>query len=380
MGRTIKLGMVMGVTGGLEELGAPIRDAAVLVPQQVNDADTAFSVDHQFEDSGTNPSQGVQGANSLINGGYPMICGALSSEVSLQIAQNAAIPNGVTMCSPASTAPDFTTLEDDDLFFRTAATDALQGAVLADIAANRAGASSASTLFLNNTYGQGLAAGFADSFSSDHGGEVTAEVSFPQGRSTYTSQLTAALSDEPDTMLIVGYPESGVQIFRDFYSDFNRPDMPIVVPDGLQASSLPDDVGFDMTNVTGTAPSGEGPGLEAFRELYQNEYDSDPTESPFTKQSYDAAAALVLANAAAGENSGRGVRDQIRAVTSESGTEITPDNLVEGIEMAAAGEEISYRGASGQVAFDDNGDVTGVVYDYFEYTSDGLEITDTIVP
>ena len=39
-GRTIDLGILMGVTGGLEELGPPIRDTAQLVPRQINDADT----------------------------------------------------------------------------------------------------------------------------------------------------------------------------------------------------------------------------------------------------------------------------------------------------------------------------------------------------
>jgi ABC-type branched-subunit amino acid transport system substrate-binding protein len=377
-GRTIQLGLLMGVTGALEELGPPIRDAASLVPTQIDEADTAHEVQTQFEDTATSPSQGVSGAEALVNAGYPMICGALSSEVSLQVAQSVAIPNQTVMCSPASTSPQFTTLEDDDFFFRTAAPDTIQGRVLARIAADRIGAGSASVLALNNAYGNGLSQGFADAFE-ERGGAVTATASFSSGSQSYTSQIQSALEGDPDTMLIVAYPEDGVQIFRDFYSNFDRADMPILVSDGLQDSSLPGDVGQDMTNVSGTAPIGEGPGLDVFNDLYSEEFGS-PEGRPFIRQAYDAAAVLVLANAAAGENDGPAVRDNVRPVTSGEGTEITPDNVVEGVELAAEGEAIRYRGVSGETEFDENGDPAGVAYEYFQFTSGGLEVVETVEP
>jgi ABC-type branched-subunit amino acid transport system substrate-binding protein len=377
-GRTIQLGMLMGVTGTLEELGPPIRDAATLVPTQINDADTGAEVETQFEDTATAPSQGVSGAEALINAGYPAICGALSSEVSLQVAQSVAVPNQTVMCSPASTSPQFTTLEDDDYFFRTAAPDTIQGRVLARVAADRIGVGSASVLALNNAYGNGLSQGFADAFE-ERGGTVTAQVSFSSGSSSYTSQLQSALDDEPGTMLIVGYPEDGVRIFRDFYTNFDRPDMPILVSDGLQDGSLPGDVGQEMTNVTGTAPIGEGPGLESFNTLYSEEYGS-PEGKPFIRQAYDAAAVLILANAAAGENDGPTVQENVRSVTSGDGTDVTADNIAEGVEQAVAGEAIRYRGVSGETEFDEHGDPGGVSYEYFEFTGDGLEVVETLTP
>ncbi|RXK50239.1 ABC transporter substrate-binding protein [Halorientalis pallida] len=378
-GRTIKMGLLMGVTGGLSDLGPPIRNAAQLVPQQVNDADSDFEVDVQFEDTATAASQGVSGGNALVNGGYPMICGALSSEVSLQVANQVAIPNGVTMCSPASTAPDFTTLDDNDYFFRTPPTDALQGQVLAQIASERQGHSSAATLYLNNAYGNGLSAGFADAFENEYGGSVTASVSFSEGQNSYSSQLSQALGDDPDVLVVVGYPGSGVTIFRDYYNDYGA-DRDILVSDGLQSADLPGNVGRSMRNVTGTAPLGEGPGVDFFSEQFQNTYDSDPAGQPFTRQSYDAAAVLVLANAAAGENSGAAVRDNVRTVAQGDGEEITPSNLVDGIEMAASGDAINYQGVSGPVAFDDNGDLAAATYEYFEFTDSGVETVETITP
>jgi len=378
-GREIQMGMVMGVTGQLQELGPPIRDAANLVVQQVNDSDSSFSVDTQFEDTATSATQGISGAEAVVNAGYPMICGALGSEVTIQVATNVAIPNETVLCSPASTSPDITDLDDNDFVFRTAATDALQGQVLARIAAEEIGAGSASTFYINNAYGSGLSQGFAEAFENNHDGEVTGQVSFSPGEQSYASRLETALENDPDTMLIVAYPESGVNILRDFY-DNHDPDMPLLVADGLQDTDLPGNVGEDMSNVQGTAPIGRGPGLEYFNTEYADAYDADPEGQPFIRQAYDSAAALVLANAAAGENDGPAVRDQMRPVTAGDGEEVTPESLVDGIEMAANGDAINYQGVAGPVEFDDNGDLASANYEHFRFTDDGIEVIGTVSP
>lgn len=377
--QTIELGMLMGVTGELEQLGPPIRDAAQLVPEQVNNADTDFEVDTQFEDTGSVPNQGVDGAEALVNAGHSMICGALGSEVTQQVATSVAIPNEVTMCSPASTSPSITDLDDNGFVYRTAATDALQGVVLARIASEELGHDTASVLALNNAYGSGLSDGFSSSFENDFGGTITSQVSFTAGQSSYTSQLQNALDGDPGTMLIVGYPESGIQIFRDFYSSFDRNDMDLLVADGLQDSSLPEDVGQDMSNVRGTAPLGAGPGVEFFQQQFEDTYGEAP-EGPFLRQSYDAAAVLVLAHAAS-DGTGPGVRDNMQTVTEGDGEEITPENLVDGIEMAANGDDIVYNGVSGPVAFDDNGDLGSAAYEYFQFTAEGdIETIEEVTP
>lgn len=377
VGRTINLGILMGVTGGLQELGPPIRDAAQLVPQQINDADTELEVDSQFEDTETQAGVGVSGAEALDDAGYPMIAGALASNVSLQVAEDIAIPRGIPMNSPASTAPGYTELE-GDFTFRTAVPDSFQGEVLAQIAGERLEANSVAVLAQDDAYGQGLSGVFVESFRNDIGGEASDPVIFAQGETSYTSQLENALEDDPDVLLVVGFPEDGVRIFTDLFNNFDTSDLDILVSDGLQDGGLPDEVGFDMSGVTGTAPIGSGPGVDFFENFYQETYDRDPSGQPFIRQSYDAAATLVLANAAAGENEGEAVRDEIRNVTESPGEEVTPENLVEGAEMAAQGEDIQYRGVSGEITYDENGDQADIAYDYFQFTEDGLESIDTI--
>jgi ABC-type branched-subunit amino acid transport system substrate-binding protein len=374
VGRQLKLGILMGVTGGLAQLGPPIRDAAKVAVNQVNDADTNFSVDMQFEDTATDPNQGISGGEALSSAGYPAIVGALSSTVSIQVSKNVTTPNQIVQCSPASTSPAITGLNDNDFMWRTTPTDALQSKVMVQVGQQRLDASSTSYLALNNDYGQGLAQAYAQNWK-DAGGSVLAEVAFEPNKSSYTSQLEQAMSPDPDLLMVVGYPESGVNIFRDFYADYSQ-DTPIIVPDGLKDSELPGNVGQDMSNVWGTAPLSTGPGKETFESMYKEQYGS--SKVPFRAQSYDAAAVLLLANAAAGENSGSAIRDQMTNVAQGGGTKVTPSNLTEGLEMAAQGEDVTYQGASGVIEFSDAGDIAAATYELFRYTASGLETKDQI--
>ena len=170
--------------------------------------------------------------------------------------------------------------------------------------------------------------------------------------------------DGPGLLVVIGYPESGIQLFRDYYSR-STTDEEILIPDGLRDGALPNQVGNDMNNVTGTAPASGGPNQQAFTQLFQQQYDSAP--SVFTSQSYDSVATLILANVAAGENSGSAIRAQMRNVANPPGTEIGPGNFVEGVRMVADGQDINYQGASSTVNFDENGDPASAAYAIWEF-------------
>jgi len=182
-------------------------------------------------------------------------------------------------------------------------------------------------------------------------------------------------SEGPDVLVVIGYPESGVQIFRDYYSDFGT-GVDILVTDGLKDPELPGDVGNEMANVTGTAPTAAGPGKDFFTQRFEEEYSNEP--GVFTSQAYDASAASMLANLAAGENDGTAVRDNMRAVANPAGEEFGPSELGEAVETVAAGNDIDYVGASSSVDFDENGDMRAVTYEVFGFSSNGVETEDTI--
>ncbi|MFC4405763.1 ABC transporter substrate-binding protein [Haloarchaeobius iranensis] len=178
----------------------------------------------------------------------------------------------------------------------------------------------------------------------------------------------------PDMITVVGYPEDGIQLFRDFYSSYGD-DTDILIPDGLRDPDLPGQVGDDMSNITGTAPAAGGPAQSAYESLYQDVYGESP--GVFSSQSYDSAAVGILANAAAGENSGTAIRDQMRNIANPDGMEVTPDNFVEGVEAAANGEPVNYQGASSSVNFDQNGDPASAAYALWEFDGDSTSTIRT---
>ncbi|MEY7847583.1 ABC transporter substrate-binding protein [Natrarchaeobius sp. A-rgal3] len=369
----VMVGTLLPVTGDLGSLGAPIRDAAILPGSQLEDEGVAYEIDIREEDTETDPQAGISGAQALADAGYPSVTGAASSAVTIAVAEDIFFPNEVVGISPASTSPDITGM-DGDYLLRTAPSDAWQGDAMAEIAYEQEGAETMSTFFLNNDYGQGLQDTIVDSFE-DLGGEVLEEVAFEPEQPSYDSELQSALADDPDLMVVIGYPDSGEQIFRDYYINFDN-DHTIMVPDGLQDHALPGNVDNPMSNVIGTAPSARGPEAETFNEMYEDEYGDSP--GVFTGQAYDATAIHILAQLRADDLSGPAVSAEIREVANPDGEEIGPSNLADGLDMAANGEEIQYQGASSVTNFDDNGDMEAVTYDLFEFDEDGYHITDTI--
>jgi ABC-type branched-subunit amino acid transport system substrate-binding protein len=194
MGRTIDVGILLPETGDLASVGGPMIQAAQLPARQVNNSDLDLEVNAQVEDTQTSPSSGVTAAEALVNSGMPSVCGSASSGVNVPVCQEVFIPNQIVGCSPSSTALSVTSLDDDDYVFRTAPSDQLQGRVMAQVASERLGNSSAATLYVNNDYGQQLSNRFTEVFEEEFGGSVTDQVAFNIGESSYTSVIETALS------------------------------------------------------------------------------------------------------------------------------------------------------------------------------------------
>jgi len=384
-GDSVDLGLLMGISGQLDELGPPIRDGAEAAITMINDGDNGWEFNTQFEDTETDVDSGVEGAQVLRDAGAPMVVGALASEVSFEVYNEVTEPEGMVQMSPASTAVGFS----DNGMWRTTPSDALQGQVLAEIATDPdrgIEAETASTIARDDQYGRGLAAEFASAFEENHDGEILEEVILDAEQDSYESELGSALADDPDVVFYVDFPDDGQTLFRDFYESFDQPDLPILVPDGLQDATLPDDAGQDVetfSNVSGTGPGVSddlASGLETVREVL-----GDATDGVFVREAFDAAAILCLARVAAGSDDPAAIEEAIPEVANPNGGEtVTPENLSEGIELLEEGEEITYEGVSRPIEFDENGDVGNPAYDYFEWTTDddgeaALDIIDTIV-
>ena len=126
-------------------------------------------------DSGTNPEVGKAAASALISEhGVPAIIGAASSGVTMAIAEAVTIPNGVLQISPSSSSSLITTLDDDDLTFRTTFSDRHSGSSCGGVG-TKLGDRVATTLREQRVLsGPALSTSFSDHFEA-LGGTVTAQ-------------------------------------------------------------------------------------------------------------------------------------------------------------------------------------------------------------
>lgn len=367
--RTLELGTLLPVSGEFGEIGQTIEDATRLAFEAVDAGSEALSVDVTYGDSQSKPEGAISGANNLSNAGVPAIVGASTSANYLATAQEVFIPNEIVMCGPGPTAVAITHLEDNDLCFRTTPSDALQSRVMAQYAADTIGADTASVLAINDAFGQGLSDNFAATFE-EQGGTVHAQVAFESGQASYTSRISNAVEDDPGVLILIAKGGStSIQILKDYYADFDE-ERPIVTSEAMRTARIPNEVGRPLENIVGTAPLPTGPALGAFEQAYQDRYDRAP--GPFNAAAYDAAAVITLANAAAGENAGSAIKEQMRAVANQADGALTVSagNLAEGVEAAANGESVDYEGASSPVELDENGDIEAATYGIWEYAPD----------
>ncbi len=357
------IGHLNAFTGSLSYFGETHLNAVNLAAKHINDAGGIHGAQIVVieKDTGVNPVQGVDAARALVSvDGAVAIVGALASGVSLAVAEAVTIPEGILQVTGASTSPAITVLEDNDFFFRTAASDASQGVVLAQVAQGL-GYSNVGIMYVNNAYGDGLAAQFEETFTS-LGGTVSAKVPHEDSQPTFTSELEKATEGSPDVLIAMSYPGQAEVYLRESieggYAD------KFLFVDATKSPEMMEVVGWDLLEGSlGTAQGApDSPALEAFLSAYEDAYGD--LEHPFTAETYDATVLIALAAAKAGSTTdSAAIRDAIRDVANPPGEVVGPGvpGIIKALELIAAGDDINYEGAAGNVDFDENGDVVGYI-------------------
>jgi neutral amino acid transport system substrate-binding protein len=371
----VKIGTLLSITGDLAPYGGPMEKAAVLAIDEVNANGGLLGqqVTMINEDSQTSEIAAVDGANKLVNiNKVPVIIGAAGSSISLSFIE-ITTGNNVVQISPSNTAPDFTTYDDNDFYFRTCPSDALQGKAMALLAIEE-NYTTASTLVLNNAYGVGFETVFVEEFKS-MGGKVLDRVKYDPQASTFNSEIEEAAQGNPDVIILISYPETGSLILKAAYEKGAMDNIEWLLSEGLKDETLAESVGKDtqgnyiIAGFKGTAPDPTvtGPAYDTFNDAYKAKYGTVTTT--FTSNTYDAAAVIALAIEKAGSADGTAIRDNIRAVANPPGIEVT--DIGEGLRLIREGTDINYQGASGDVNFDINGDITTAYYAKWQVADDG---------
>ena len=362
--RPLKIGQLNSFTGDLSDFGAAHRDAAQLAIDHVNQAGGVLGrlVTIVARDDATNPVLGVDAARALVSiDGVVAIVGALASGVSIAVAQAVTVPEGILQISAASTSPALTALADDDFLFRTTVSDAAQGVILARLA-KELNFKTASALYINNAYGQGLAMAFKQAFEAG-GGKVLELVAHESVQPTYTSELAKATKGNPDVLLALSYPESAKIYLREAieggYID------KFMLCDGTKSPDLNATVGADKLEGTyGTNAGAPTTDVQIdFREAFENAFAVLPP-LPYIDTTYDAVVLIALAAEKAGTTTdSAAIRDALRDVANPPGEVVGPgsDGIKRAFELIAEGKDINYEGAGGSQDFDEAGDVSSTI-------------------
>ncbi len=353
----IKVGIILGFTGPIESLTPAMRDSAKLAFQEASDSGvllggetiTVIEGDSTCVDSSA--AQSV--AESQVSQGVVAIMGADCSGVTGAIASNVAVPNGVVMISPSATSPGLTTLDDKGLFFRTAPSDARGGQILADITKDR-GIKSVAITYTNNDYGKGLADVYEAAVKA-HGISVTAVAAHEDGKGDYSAEVAVLAAAGGDAVAVIGYVDQGGKGIIQASLDSGAFDT-FILSDGMIGNSLTDAFGKSLNKSFGSLPGSTAKGSKIFATVAEAA-GIDPS-GPYTGESYDAAALIVLAMQAGGSADRDSIAKNVMAVANGPGKKIYPGELKKGLDLLAKGKAIDYEGATG-VNFTDVGEAVG---------------------
>ncbi len=362
--KPLKIGQLNSFTGDLSDFGVAHRNAGQLAADHINMAGgvQGAPVTIVARDTATNPVQGVDSARALVDvDRVAAIVGALSSGVSIAVAESVTGPGQILQISAASTSPAITVLEDGDFLFRTTVSDAIQGVIMGRLA-KELGYSTASALYVNNAYGQGLAEAFKASFEAA-GGQAMELVPHEMVQPTYASELSRATGGNPDVLAAISYPESAQIYLREAleggYIDT------FIFCDGTKSPDMNEAVGVDKLEGTyGTAP---GSPMTDARRIFEANYESAfavVPPLPYMDTTYDAVVLIALAAEKAGTTTDSvAIRDALRDVANPPGEVVGPgiEGIWKAMELVRQGKDINYEGAGGSQDFNERGDVISTI-------------------
>lgn len=368
---SLSIGTVLPQTGALAFLGPPEEAGVGLAVADINEAELGVTVDVEFGDSGDPDNKAYETTvPRLLGNGVQALIGAASSGVT-KLFLDEAVSSGVITFSPANTSPDFTTWDDNGLYWRTAPSDLLQGEVLGNLIAED-GHQTLGIIYLNDAYGTGLEAALTENFEAA-GGEVVASQAYNATDTTFDAQVSAVLAENPDAIAVIGFVETSTIV-------------PAVVAEGFDAGNFyfvdgnTSQWGADMpVSIEGSKGTQPGPALEddfieRLNGWWTGKGNDELADLNYAAESYDAVVLLALAALAANSSDPADIAANLQEVSGGSGDGEKCTSFADCAEIILGGGTADYDGYSGAVTFDENGDPTEASIGIFEYGADNTHV------
>ncbi len=345
---TIKLGVVMDLSGSLSGIGSAIRDGIVLAVEQINDAGGIGGKDVELivEDGKTDATAGFEAVKKLATvNGCKVIIGPMISGAVLASGEWAA-QNKVLLVSPSATSPAITNQAWRQFFFRTAPSDTLQGKAMAELVID-AGYQRVAIVVQNTQYGVGI----ADTVAAEIAGKATivSTIKYDATKLDYLSELQAVKAANPDVVIHAGYEDDAQIVFKQA-AQVGLDTAQWITSEGVKADKTITDAqaaAFMAQCVIGTNPvAPEGLALAAtFAQQYQARFGNVP--GTYNDFSYDATNLVLKA---------------MQNVGATDSTKIAAEVL----KIAN-----NYAGVSGTITLNQYGDRQGATFEVWKVVQSG---------
>lgn len=366
---TLKLGSLLPQTGSLAFLGPPMESGVGLAVQEVNEAKAGITIDLTAEDEGDTDTKAYETSITKLQGaGVSAIVGAAASGVS-KLILDGNVSAGILQISASNTSPDFTTWDDDGLYFRTAPSDLLQGEVLGNLIAED-GAKTLGIIYQNDAYGTGLFDAIKTTFEGT-GGEVVADASFNVGDAQFDAQVETIKAQNPDAVAIVSFDQfktiapllvnAGISADKFYMVDGNLSDYGDEIPVSLEGAQG-----------TKAGPVLEDDFTDRLQAYWTGEGNPEVKDFTYAAEAYDAVVLVALASLAAGSTEGADIAAKMQEISGGSGDGEKCTSFADCAKIINDGGTADYDGYSGEVTFDENGDPQGATIGIYKYGADNL--------
>ena len=356
--KEIKVGILLGFTGLVESLTPSMADSAELAFNEIsNDEDLTKQIKFKLQraDTGcTNKKFAKNSATQLINDGIVTIIGAACPNITMEVAKNILVPKKIIMISPADSSNELIKLNDNDFLFRTTPPKIRGSQILADITSDR-GIKKVAISYSNDRDFEKFAKAYSNALSKNNI-QTSIIISHNKNTNDYSKHISALSAAGGEALAVIsdinlgGDQIVGSMLDTGMFSKFILPDDMInqEILDKFKEKDLNKSFGFvqGLSNL----------GSEKFINLSQ-ESGIDPS-SPYTGESYDAAALVILSNFAKIYSKESSINNLMYSVANKPGIRIYPGEIKKAINILREGKTINYEGATG-VEFDKIGDSLG---------------------
>ena len=365
-GDSFKLGMLSIRSGPFAELGRLTEHGVELAVAHVNAAGGVWGrpVELAIEDTGHDAEAAVGHARHLVSEtGVHAIVGPLTSASLIAVGGTVAPELGVPIVSPSASSPAIAELDDHDYVFRTIVSDAAQADVLAQLAQDE-GYDRVAIVYRDDHWGRSL----HDHFIAHYHGE-SASVALDPDKDEYFAEVVAAASHGARVLVLLTVPHETVPVLTAsaelgvfdtylFEHSNKRIDIYELLPDELEDAEGVAYIGRHVTEAEGH-----------WEADYHAMFGEEEPFSPWAREAYDAAVALMLAAERAGSSDGTRIRNAMREIADPPGERFpaSSDGIAGALAAIRAGSDIDLDGEATALDWGPDGDLLSGHMEYWQF-------------